>query len=377
VKGIEIEIGIGPSDSSGSFRVEVLRSPAGEASAEITLDVESLLARRNQLARAVLKSGEGGRSALRQERLLREHGQVLFSALLGAEKVAGRYTASAALAAESEQGLTVVLRTETPTLASLPWEAMYDAATGGYVCRRHQLVRRVPIASPAAPLTVHMPLRIFGVPSSPDGLPVLNVANEQEQLTKALAGLRAENLVEVRWAPKATWAGLQDLLLRETLHVIHFVGHGRFDARLNKGTLALVGDDGRADWVDAERLVDLLRQAHPMPRLAVLNSCSGAVTGAQDLFSGTAAALVRGGISAVVAMQYPISDTAAVAFARGFYAAIACGRGVDDATSSGRVAILGTSARTLEWVAPVVYLRGQDSRLFNLPLKPSLIGAAP
>ena len=41
-------------------------------------------------------------------------------------------------------------------------------------------------------------------------------------------------------------------------------------------------------------------------------------------------------------MQYEISDPAAVAFARGFYAAIARGRGVDDAVSSGRVAILGT-----------------------------------
>ena len=56
-----------------------------------------------------------------------------------------------------------------------------------------------------------------------------------------------------------------------------------------------------------------------------------------DLFAGTAAALVRGGVSAVAAMQYPISDAAAVAFTRGFYTAIAYGRGVDDATSSGRV----------------------------------------
>ena len=104
-----------------------------------------------------------------------------------------------------------------------------------------------------------------------------------------------------------------------------------------------------------------------MPRLVVLNSCSGAATGVNDLFAGTAAALVRGGVSAVAAMQYPISDAAAVAFARGFYTAIAHGRGVDDATSSGRVAILGTGTRTLEWVTPVMYLRGRDSRLFILP----------
>jgi hypothetical protein len=65
-------------------------------------------------------------------------------------------------------------------------------------------------------------------------------------------------------------------------------------------------------------------------------------------------------------MQHSISDLAAVAFARGFYAAIANGRGVDDAVSSGRVGILGISDSTLEWITPVIYLRGHESRLFVL-----------
>src|SRR6185437_9991064 len=79
-----------------------------------------------------------------------------------------------------------------------------------------------------------------------------------------------------------------------------------------------------------------------------------------------AAELVRGGVTAATAMQYEISDRAAVAFARGFYGAIARDRGVDEAVSSGRVAILGLSGKTLEWVTPVLYLRGDDSRLFTV-----------
>ena len=207
--------------------------------------------------------------------------------------------------------------------------------------------------------------------SSPRGLPPLDVEKEQEQLTRALARPRSEGLVDVRWAPEATWATLQDLLLSGEWHAVHFIGHGDFDIDRDEGVLALTRDDGRADLVEADRLVDLLHQARPMPRLVVLNSCSGAATGVNDLFAGTAAALVRGGVSAVAAMQYPISDAAAVAFARGFYTAIAHGRGADDATSSGRVAILGTGARTLEWVTPVMYLRGRDSRLFILPAQSS------
>jgi hypothetical protein len=68
----------------------------------------------------------------------------------------------------------------------------------------------------------------------------------------------------------------------------------------------------------------------------------------------------------VAAMQFSISDSASVAFARGFYTALAHARGVDESVSAGRIAILGTSGRTLEWVTPVLYLRGNDARLFSL-----------
>lgn len=363
-----IEVAIGPGGAPGMFRVEVVASPAGEAVATIELDAESLLARRGLLQQAVLASAVPSRRVLPEtEQPVREVGQVLFAGLLGTGEVAGRYRAAAAVAAERGEGLRVVLRIDTPALAGLPWEAMYDQMAGAYVCRQDQLVRHIPVASVPVPLRVRPPLRILGLVSSPRGLPALDVEKEQDQLARALARPVGQGLAELHWASTATWADLQDLLLDGDWHVLHFIGHGDFDPGQDEGVLALVREDGRADLVAAHRLTDLLRQARPMPRLVVLNSCSGAAAGVSDLFSGTAAALVRGGVSAVAAMQYEISDPAAVAFARGFYAAIARGRGVDDAISSGRVAILGLSDRTLEWVTPVLYLRGHDARLFTLP----------
>jgi len=362
-----IEVAIRPGGPPGVFKVEVVASPAGEASAVVGLDAESLLARRGVLQQAVLASAVPSRRVLPEtEQPVREVGEMLFAGLLSTGEVAGRYRAAAAVAAERGEGLRVVLRIDDPALAGLPWEAMYDGAGGAYVCRQDQLVRHVPVASVPAPLRVEPPLRILGVVSSPRGLPPLDVDKEQDLLARALARSAAQGLAELHWAPSATWADLQDLLLDREWHVLHFIGHGDFDPGRDEGVLALTREDGRADLVAAHRLVDLLRQARPMPRLVVLNSCSGAAAGAGDLFSGTAAALVRGGVSAVAAMQYEISDPAAVAFARGFYAAIARGRGVDDAVSSGRVAILGTGDRTLEWVTPVLYLRGHDTRLFTL-----------
>ena len=271
------------------------------------------------------------------------------------------------MAAVREQRLRVTLRIDSAELSGLPWEAMYNEATSTYLCLEHQLVRQVPVPAVAAPLTVSLPLRVLGVVSVPPDLAAVGASQERDLLGHALASAVSAGLVEVTWAPSATWSGLHELLLSGDWQVLHFIGHGAFDRERDTGVIALTGEDGRVDLVEATRFVGLLHQAHSMPRLVVLNSCSGATTSATDLFSGTAAALVRGGISAVTAMQYEISAKAAVALARGFYTAIAHGRGIDDAVSSGRVAILGTGSGTLEWLTPVLYLRGENTKLFVVP----------
>jgi hypothetical protein len=366
-----MEVAIGPGSGLGQFKVEVVRSPAGEASALVEFDAQALLRRRTELQNAVLASAVSARRLiLGIERPMHDAGRMLFAALLGAPQVAERYRSSTALAAERQWPLRIVLRIETPELAGLPWEAMFDQSTGAYLCTQQQLVRHVPVASVPLPLAVEPPLRILGVISDPRGEVRLDVEREREILERALAGLVDQHLAEITWAPSATWAGLQEMLLAGPWHVLHYIGHGDFDADRDEGVLALTGEDGRADRVQAHRFTELLRQARPMPRLVVLNSCSGAVTGTGDLYSGTAAALVRSGVSAVTAMQYTISDTAAAKFARGFYTAIARGRGVDDAVSSGRVAILGVSPDNLEWITPVLYLRGDETRLFTIDPKP-------
>ena len=362
-----IEVAIRRDDAHGTFTVEVVSSAAGEASASVTLNMDGLLSQRERLQSAVLASSVVSRRVLPEtERPVREIGQLLFAATLGAGEVSGRYRASAALAAERGQRLRVVLRIDSPELAVLPWEAMYDEAVGEYVCRHDQLVRHAAIASVPSPLLVRPPLRILGVASSPRGLSPLDVEKEQEQLARALARPVSQGHIDLQWAPTATWADLHAMLFEGPWHVIHYIGHGDFDPVREEGFLSLVAENGRAHNVAAHRLVTLLRQADPMPRLAVLNSCMGAQASDSDLFSGTAAALVRGGFSAAAAMQYEISDQAAIAFARGFYTAIAHGRGVDDALSSGRVAILGSSDNTLEWLTPVLYLRGRDAQLFTI-----------
>ena len=60
-------------------------------------------------------------------------------------------------------------------------------------------------------------------------------------------------------------------------------------------------------------------------RLAILNACEGARTSRSDPFAGVAGSLVQRDIPAVVAMQFEISDEAAIVFAGEFYEQLAAG----------------------------------------------------
>ena len=356
----EVEIALGPGP--GDYRVNVLESPAGEASGELRLDVQELLARRGELQAAVLASAVTVRAAIPEtERPIREVGQQLFKALF-VDSVYGRYTASLAAAAERGEQLRVVLRLQTAELAALPWETLFDLEHGSYVCQTEPLLRYVSMPRQVDRQHVSAPLRVLGVIAAPNDLPTLDVADEQRRMAAALGDVSEE--VEVAWVTGGRWTDLQHMLLAGPWHVLHFIGHGGF--RGGEGMLAMVGPTGTAKYVSAAQFTSLLSTAVPSPRLVVLNSCSSGEAGDQDLFSSTAAALVRSGVSAVVAMQFAVSDPAASAFTGGFYAAIAHNRTIGEAVRIGRIAIHGTGDRTLEWVTPVLYLRGEDKPLFDV-----------
>ncbi len=271
----------------------------------------------------------------------------------------------------------IALRLDAPGLAALPWEALFDSETQAYLCLKEPLVRHVPAPYSPPALSLSPPLRILGMISSPAGLPALDVEAERGRLEDALRTHLDAGRVELSWLDDVSWTGVHDRLLEGEWHVLHFIGHGGYDTDTDEGVLAFVGRKGRADLVPASRLADLLDEAEPTPRLVVLNSCQSGASGTVDLFSGTAAALAHSGIHAVAAMQYAISDDAAVAFARGFYKALAHGRGIDEAVRSGRIGILGLSRGTLEWITPVLYLRGEDTHLFDIESAPSTSADAP
>ncbi|MFD3458335.1 CHAT domain-containing protein [Nocardia fluminea] len=366
VRAIELEIGPGSSD--GEYTAHVVHSPVGaEPSATVHLDVARLLDERVGLEQAVLLSSRTWRGRRPDERLLQQVGQLLFEALF-THRVMDAYRASVSrVQGQGDDHLRVQLRIAVPELAALPWEAMWDPDTQKYICLDEPLVRHVPAPyTLEEPLEVTPPLRVLGIAASPRGKQLLDVIGEQEQMNTALAPLITAGLLELEWLSQASWAGVHAKLLSSQWHAVHFIGHGDFDVSTNEGLIYLVGAHDRAEPVTADRLATLISVApRPAPQLVVLNSCSSGEQGSEDLFAGTAATLARSGINAVAAMQFTISEPAAISFATGFYTAVAHGRGIDEAVRNGRIAIAGTP-HTLEWVTPVLYLRGENTRLFNM-----------
>lgn len=364
----DIELEIGTGSTRGEYTVHVVRAPAGgHASGRFTLDIDGIHGRLPQLEATVLASAVAARRTLPvAEVAVREVGQQLFQALFTRE-VYGTYRASLGAAQHAGQQLRVVLRLAAPELATMPWETLFDPETETYLCQTEPLLRHIPAPDyHQNPLDVAPPLRILGIVASSRDLPALDVQAEKDHLTQALAGPAEEGRVELVWTRSGTWDDIQSMLLAGPWHVVHFVGHGDYDSRTDEGRIALVGNDGRAAMVRAVRLMALLSVAAPRPRLVVLNSCSSGEMGQTDLFSGTASALVRSGIGAVAAMQFAISDSAAIAFAHGFYAAIANGRTVDEAARIGRISVMASPDGTLEWVTPALYVRGGSTQLFSL-----------
>jgi len=133
--------------------------------------------------------------------------------------------------------------------------------------------------------------------------------------------------------------------------------------------LVLEDKQGHGWCADSRRIGTILHD-HPSLRLVVLNSCEGARNSLTDPFAGVAAGLIRQGVPAVVAMQFEITDEAAITFAGEFYAALAGGFPVDAAVAEARKAIY-IQPNDIEWGTPVLYMRSSDGVLFDLAQKPA------
>lgn len=362
----ELEIGLG---QGRDFPVEVMRSPAGERRATMRfpfdqLELENHLLR---IQNALLQGGSTRRRiAAPTTQAVEDFGAALYDALLVGD-IRTAFELSRHEADRHDKGLRIKLRIQDPTLAALPWEFLYDRAQDEFVAlsTHTPIVRYLDLPRAIQPLPVSPPLRILGLVASPTDLPPLNVERERQRVERALSDVQHRGLVELTWLEGGSWRDLQRAMRHGPWHILHFVGHGRFDSNLDEGCLAFVGEFGETDELTASQIGRLLAD-HRSLRLVMLNACEGARGGNRDIFSGTAATLVRRGIPAVVAMQYEITDRAAIEFARTFYDSIAEEMPLDTAVAEARKTVSVEIDDTVEWATPVLFMRSPDGVLFKV-----------
>ena len=294
----------------------------------------------------------------------KELGQRLFNALFTGT-VRRCYDRSRGRAEAQQKQVRLVLKIDPDELAVLPWEFLYDADEGRsddlcYVSLSNIPIVRYPrVLSNKEPLAIQPPLRILGMAAIPKSLTHLDVKAEQQKVETALKDLTAASLVELVWLAGETWEQLKAQLEAGAWHIFHFIGHG------GPGEIAFASGEGQLERKRAAQVTALLDN-HPTLRLVLLNSCEGAKDDASDVFCNTAATLVER-IPAVLAMQYKITDQAAIQFAHAFYQALAACKPVDAAVADGREALFLSNDETVEWGTPVLYMRSQNGLLFNRP----------
>ena len=362
----ELEIAAG---SGREYPVTVVRSVGGEVHETMVFPFDEL-ALENQLLtlqNALLRSGGRHRHImLSEEQAVQNFGRALFDALFIRE-VRSMYATSQREAFSQGKGLRLKLHIQSPELAALPWEFLYDSERATYVCLSSStpIVRYLELPQPPQPLAVALPLRVLGMIASPKNLADLDVDNEKLRIEKATEDLRVKGLCELTWLEGKTWHDLQRAMRRGPWHIFHFIGHGGFDSHADEGRIALEDNVGEAHFLSATKLGQLLAD-HRSLRLVILNSCDGGRGSIRDIFSSTAALLVRQGIPAVLAMQYEITDRAAIELSHAFYESLTEGMAVDTAVTEARKAISIGVENTVEWGTPVLYMRSPDGILFDL-----------
>ena len=164
-------------------------------------------------------------------------------------------------------------------------------------------------------------IRILFLASSPTDLGRIGMDQEHDEIDRALRAGSARDSFELiaRFAVKAD--DLQETLLRNQPHVVHFCGHGN-----PSGEIMLRDESGISRSVTREPLTALFRILKDNIRIVVLNSC----------YSKPQAEAISQIIDYTIGTDKLIGEQAAIAFATAFYQGLSFERSVNDAFELGR-----------------------------------------
>lgn len=335
-------------------RIRATSEQQGEAADQLWLDLNEI-----ELTLELIRLGRTNAE------LLKALGAKLYDALLPAD-IHAHFRASLAGAQAAGCGVRLRLVVEPPEFSALPWEFLYDSDTNTFLANSTQTVlsRYIPYPMSRREIRdVSPPLQILLVISAPADLDPLDAGAEEELIRDALAPHLADGLVDLDLLRPATMRNINQKLREKPYNVFHFTGHGSFQG--DKGYVALEDRESQARLVDEETFSNLFLGNRSLG-LAVLNACQAATTSSRQALAGVAPHLVRRGIPAVIAMQYPIPDSTAGLFADEFYRTLALGWPVDAAIQTTRNAIsMEAGLDQPDFATPVLFMRAKDGAIMH------------
>ncbi len=291
----------------------------------------------------------------------KEHAAVAEIGVCIAEEVLGEEIFVALYAAKSPRTLRIQLPRAGDTenhlaaaLARVPWEIARPSAEAETLGERNLLVRVVhdmqaPASTPIE-LAADEPLRVLFVFAESRGSRPLGARKERRELLRLFEKeIYPQRRVVAHFLTHGVTRERLSAQIQENggYHVVHWSGHGH----INLLELCKPGGDG--DRLSGQELLDLFNEAGGfLPRLFFLSAChsgdilrvkdwndflavaQGKEPGAKEAdtkdldlkeqpgYTGTAHALLQGGVPSVVAMRYAVGDDYAREAAVEFYRAL-------------------------------------------------------
>jgi hypothetical protein len=200
----------------------------------------------------------------------------------------------------------------------------------------------------APPLNKSLRILVIADPASDPDLRLAGALQEGEEVVKILKeyqeGLRGQLDVEIvscLGPEQCDPIKILALILNETFDIVHYSGHGTFNA----------AKPNKSGWVFSHDVILSAREifrARQVPRVVFANACFSAVTNrgqessveqTNRKLAGLAEAFFERGVQNYIGTGWAVDDVAAVQFAQVFYQQAMNGKLLGDALADARRAI--------------------------------------
>ncbi len=317
--------------------------------------------------------------------------------MLFSNKIREAYDVATGLAqAESDGNLRVQLwiDAQAPELHTLVWERLcQQTQTPLSTSAATPFSRYVELPFPAPDPIAQWPRRMLFAISNPQdleegNLAALDVEQEIKNLMQALHQPQHSGLLHVTLMPGYTglsdelraeaeaagydicdeatdFSNILDLLNQRPYHILHFLGHGRFNRRDDSAMLVMENRNGNAKLYKDYEIGEELKAVATQPSLIFIAACESAKRDVEagNAYVGLAPHLIQAGIPAVIAMQDAVPIASTQTLTREFYQYLLQHGIVDLALNQARLQLYDRQAR--DWAIPALFTRLKQGELFT------------